>query len=127
MARRERLDQIEPLDGERPEDRPPRARVERRVDRRLGPEPAAQLDRDRERRDDRPDDVAVRAALARERAVQVDEVERLGAVALEPERHLDRVQVVARLTVGLALDEPHRPAAPQIDRRNDLHALTIFE
>src|SRR5262249_46642925 len=67
-----------------------------------------------------------RLPRARERAVEVDEVERLRPVALERERRLDRIAVVARLAVRRALDEPDGPPAAQVDRRNHSHGAAIL-
>src|SRR4051794_3939004 len=95
-------------------------RVAHRVDR---AQPAAVLDRDAGAVDD-PAQVLDRARLALLGAVEVDDVQVARARVDPAPRGLERVVVVGRGVLEAALDEPHRPAAHDVDRRVEDHAAT---
>src|SRR5213078_4547894 len=61
-----------------------------------------------------------RPALAR--AVEVDDMEEAGALPDPAAGGLEGVGVVAGLALEVALDQPHRPAAADVDRRVEDHA-----
>ena len=48
------------------------------------------------------------------------------AFFLELDRDLDGIFGVGRLSFGIALDQPDRPATAQVDRRDHDHAATAF-
>ena len=81
---------------------------------------AADLDGDRRGRDE----LGEQGELARlaERAVEIDDVEAVGAIPRELGDELDRAVVEHGGAVALALLEPDGAAAEQIDRREELHA-----
>ena len=88
-----------------------------------GPQPAAVLDRDAGAGRD-PSQVLERARLALAGAVEVDHVQ-VARAGVDPAlRRLERVVVVGRGVLEAALDEPHRPAAHDVDRRVQDHAAT---
>src|SRR5262249_53849084 len=96
------------------------AELEDAIDRRAVAQPAADLDRDRRRGDDRGDQREL-ARLA-ERAVEIDDVQPIGAAARELADQLDRPIVEHRGALALALLETNRAAGEQVDRREQLHA-----
>ena len=61
---------------------------------------------------------------AGERAVEIDDVQAIGAVARELGDELDRVVVEDGRAIAAALLEPHGLAAEQIDRGEQLHAAS---
>src|SRR4051794_15036467 len=95
-------------------------RVAHRVDR---AQPAAVLDRHAGALDD-PAQVLDRARLALLGAVEVDDVQVARARVDPAPRGLERVVVVGRGVLEAALDEPHRAAAVDVDRRVKDHAAT---
>jgi hypothetical protein len=104
----------------RPQDHPAGAVVQDDLDVLERPDPTSHLDRAHDRPADVPDRLAVVTLL--ERGVEVDHVEAPSALRLEPDRDVHRVVVVGGLRLGVSADEPHRPAAPDVDRRDHDHA-----
>ena len=84
-------------------------------------QPAADLDRERHRVGD-PPHVSRFTGSPGLRPVEVDHVEEVDAGVGEAQRRVDRVGVEDRLAVVVALDQPHRVAAADIDRRVEDHA-----
>ena len=82
---------------------------------------AADLDRALDRGGDPPHRLEV-ARLPRPGAVEVDDVQVLGALPGPAQRRVDRVGVVGRLALVVALHQPHRGAAADVDRRVEDHA-----
>ena len=82
---------------------------------------AADLDRALDRGGDPPHRVEV-PRLPRLRPVEVDHVEELGPFAGPARRRVDRVGVVGGLALVVALQQPHRLAAADVDRRVEDHA-----
>ena len=83
---------------------------------------AADLDRDRRRSDQLAHERALRRLA--ERAVEVDDMQPIRAAARELGDQLDRPVVKHRRAIAPAGLEPHRAAAEQIDRGQQLHACT---
>ena len=91
-----------------------------RVDRRAIANAAADLDRQRRRRDDLADQ-RVLLRRARERAVEIDDVQAIRAIARELRDELDRPLAEHGRAIAAALFEAHGLAAEQIDRGIQLH------
>lgn len=68
--------------------------------------------------DDRPDGVAV-PALARERAVEIDDVEVAGPCVGEEQSLRGRVVAVDRSSVHVAFGQPYHLPTLQVDRGED--------
>ena len=84
-------------------------------------QPAADLDRALDRGGDPPHRLEV-LRLTRLGAVEVDDVQELGPFAGPALRRVDRVGVVGGLALVVALQQPHRLAAADVDRRVEDHA-----
>jgi hypothetical protein len=113
------------LDRRRPDDDAVRAGRDRRLDVGVGADAAADLHRHRRRADEAGDQIVL-VACARERAVEIDDVDALGARGGHLAHELPRRLVIDGRRVAAALLQSHRLAAHQIDRRDDLHAFTKF-
>ena len=99
---------------------------EDRVDRVGVAQPAADLDRAVDRRRDPPHGLEVPrpAGLG---AVEVDDVEEGGPVVGPAPGGVDRVGVVGGLALVVALQQAHRLAAADVDRRVEDHAGTAAQ
>src|SRR2546425_69908 len=92
----------------------PAARATARVPSRAGPRPAADLDRDGDRRADRPHEVRLHGP-ADTRAVEIDDVQPPRAGRLEAAGDRDGIVAVHGLAIELPLHQPHTTPPAQID------------
>ncbi len=120
------VDQLGVLDRGGADHHAPHARGEqcaRGVDAAHSP---ADLHRARHRGRDRRDRRQVRR-LTGARRVEVDHVDPPRAVGLEPARDRDRIRVVDGLGREVAPQQPHRVAAPQVDRGEEVYSVPFVD